>query len=225
MNIYERALLSIHQSMMSNSLVGKVIILTGAAQGIGLATAHLLASRGASLCIADIQEEALNKAMVEIKAAHRVDVITCVVDVRKASDVNSWVKKTMDHFGHFDGAANIAGVVGKNPGVQGIIDQDEDEWDFVLAVNLTGIMHCLRAQMRDITKGGSIVNAASVAGLVGRPNLAAYSASKHGVIGLSRSAAKEIGKDRTRVNSVAPYVCIHHHPTSIKSISGRITDI
>ena len=193
---------------MSNSFAGKVVTITGAAQGIGLATAHLLASRGASLCLADVQEEALEKAAAEIKAAYGVDVIPCIVDVRNVTQVDAWIQKVIDHFGRLDGAANLAGVIGKNLGKTGIVDQDEDEWDFLIGVNLTGVMHCLRAQMRVIEKGGSIVNAASISGLIGRPNSAAYSASKHGVIGLSRSAAKEIGKDGTRVNSIAP--CVLH---------------
>jgi NAD(P)-dependent dehydrogenase (short-subunit alcohol dehydrogenase family) len=193
---------------MSNSFAGKVVTITGAAQGIGLATAHLLAARGASLCLADIQEEALGKLSAEMKATYNVDVIPCAVDVRKREQVDSWIKKIIDHFGRLDGAANLAGVIGKNLGKTGIVDQDEDEWDFLIAVNLTGVMHCLRAQMRVIEKGGSIVNAASISGLIGRPNSAAYSATKHGVLGLTRSAAKEVGKEGTRVNAIAPYVLL-----------------
>jgi len=189
---------------MSNSFTGQVITITGAAQGIGLATAKLLASRGASLCLADVQEQALEKAAAEIKAAYIVDVIICVVDVRRKEQVDSWIRKIIEHFGRLDGAANLAGVIGKNLGKTGIVDQDEDEWDFLIAVNLTGVMHCLRAQLQVIEKGGSIVNAASISGLIGRPNSAAYSATKHGVLGLTRSAAKEVGKDGTRVNSIAP---------------------
>lgn len=86
----------------------------------------------------------------------------------------------------------------------GIAELEAEEWNFVIGVNLTGVMHCLRAQMKAISDGGSIVNAASIAGLQGRPNNAAYSASKHGVIGLTKSAAKEIGARGVRVNSFAP---------------------
>lgn len=187
-------------------LAGKVIAITGAAQGIALATAQLLASRGACLSLADIQEESLQQEAKKLRDEYSVDIVTCVVDVRQAESVDAWVEKTMQHFGRLDGAANLAGVVGRNLGKTSVAEQDEEDWNFVLGVNLTGVMHCLRAQMRHIERGGSIVNAASIAGQIGRPMSAAYAASKHGVIGLTRSAAKECGKDHTRVNSVAPYV-------------------
>lgn len=183
-----------------------MIAITGAAQGIALATAQLLASRGAQLSLADVQDEVLQREAAKIQEEFSVDVITCVVDVRKAESVDAWIEKTVERFGRLDGAANLAGVIGKNLGKTSIAEQDEDDWNFVLGVNLTGMMHCLRAQMRHIQKGGSIVNAASIAGQIGRPMSAAYAASKHGVIGLTRTAAKECGKDHTRVNSVAPYV-------------------
>lgn len=93
-------------------------------------------------------------------------------------------------------------------------DFDSDEWDFVMDVNLKGLMHCMRAELEVMAYNGSIVNATSVAGFEGFANNAAYSASKHGVIGLSRSAAKEVGRQGIRVNCIAPYV-----PTDISSAS------
>jgi NAD(P)-dependent dehydrogenase (short-subunit alcohol dehydrogenase family) len=196
---------SLRQMSNTLSFTGKVVAITGAASGIAAATAKLLASRGASLSLADVQREALERQAADIKETYSVDVITYVVDVRHAEEVDTWIATTIEHFGRLDGAANLAGVLGKNMGKFTIAEQDEDEWDFVLGVNLTGVMHCLRAQMRVIEKGGSIVNAASIAGLTGRPKSAAYAASKHGVVGLTRTAAKEIGKDLTRVNAIAPY--------------------
>jgi NAD(P)-dependent dehydrogenase (short-subunit alcohol dehydrogenase family) len=190
--------------MGNRSFAGKVVAVTGAAQGIGLATAELLASRGASLSLADLQESTLEQVAANLKKDFGVDVIIHALDVRNGDQVDQWINKTIEHFGRLDGAANLAGVIGKNLGKTGITETDEDDWNFVLGVNLTGLMHCLRAQMRVIEGGGSIVNAASIAGLVGRPYSAAYSASKHGVIGLTKSAAKEAGPTQTRVNSIAP---------------------
>lgn len=194
---------SFHQ-VLDRPLAGKVIAVTGAAQGIALATAHLLASRGAHLSLADVQGETLEKEASKIKQEYSVDIITCTVDVRNAESVDTWIENTVQHFGRLDGAANLAGVIGRNLGKTPVAEQDEDDWNFVVGVNLTGLMHCLRAQIRHIEHGGSIVNAASIAGQIGRPMSAAYAASKHGVIGLTRSAAKECGKHHTRVNSVAP---------------------
>jgi len=185
-------------------LSGKVIAITGAASGIALSTAHLLASRGATLSLADLQEATLSTVASEIRSKYEVPVLTSILDVRTASSVDSWISKTIEDYGRLDGAANLAGVIGKSIGIKGIAEQDEDEWDFIIGVNLTGVMHCLRAQMKVIADGGSIVNAASIAGLTGRANNAAYEASKHGVIGLTRSEAKEIGARGVRVNSIAP---------------------
>ena len=127
---------------------GKVIAITGAAQGIALATAHLLASRGAKLSLADLQEGALSKAAEEIRATYNTTVIYFVVDVRQIQDIDDWIAKTIDRFGRLDGAANLTGVIGKNLGLNGVEDTDEDDWNINIAVNLTGVMHCLRAQMR-----------------------------------------------------------------------------
>lgn len=188
----------------TSSMAGKVIAITGGASGIGLATAKLLASRGASLSLADVSEEGLNAALKMIRSEHDIEIMTVALDVRKPEHVNAWIKETVSRFGKLDGAANIAGVIPKNIGQGGIAEVEDEEWAFIIGVNLTGVMHCMRAQIRSIADGGSIVNAASIAGLQGRPNNAAYSASKHGVIGLTKSAAKEIGHRGVRVNSFAP---------------------
>jgi NAD(P)-dependent dehydrogenase (short-subunit alcohol dehydrogenase family) len=185
-------------------LSAKVIAITGAASGIALATAHLLASRGATLSITDLQEAALAKAASELGEKHKVPVHSFVLDVRSREAVDSWIEEIIQKFGRLDGAANLAGMIGKSIGITGVADTDEDEWNFVIGVNLTGVMHCMRAQMKVIAEGGSIVNAASIAGLMGRANNGAYAASKHRVIGFTRCTAKEIGVKGVRVNSIAP---------------------
>jgi NAD(P)-dependent dehydrogenase (short-subunit alcohol dehydrogenase family) len=185
---------------------GKVVAITGGASGIGLATAKLLASRGALLSIADVQDKALKEAVTAIKSeVSAAQVLTFQVDVRNSESVVAWIKATVDKFGKLDCAANLAGVF--KAVANGTVEtEDQDNWDFMIAVNLTGVMHCLRAELPYMKSGGSIVNAASILGLQGAVGTAAYSASKHGVVGLTRSAAKEVGKKGIRVNMISPWV-------------------
>lgn len=183
----------------------KVIAITGAASGIGLCTAHLLASRGAKLSLADVQQSALDKAREDIQSKYpSCEILASPVDVRKYDQVEKWIQDTVSHFGKLDGAANLAGVIPKSIGLQMLQDQDFGEWEFVTGVNLTGLMYCMKAQLRSIADNGSIVNASSIAGLTGRDRNSAYSASKHGVLGLTRSAAKEVGVRGVRVNAICP---------------------
>ena len=120
---------------------GKVIAVTGGASGIGLALAKLLATRGAKVSICDVSRANLDKAAAAIKEASTgsSNVLTTQCDVRDLSQVKSWLKQTVDRFGRLDGAANVAGVIGKNHGLDsGMLErQDENEWDFVIGVNLT----------------------------------------------------------------------------------------
>ncbi|KAH7132637.1 3-oxoacyl-reductase [Dendryphion nanum] len=190
--------------MSTHPFQKKTIAFTGAASGIGLASAHLLASRGARLSLADVNKDALESAAEDIRTKHKVEVATFIVDVRNEEQVESWIKHTVDKFGSLDGCANLAGVIGKSIGLKPLTEQDIPEWDFILDVNLKGVMLCLKHQLRSIVPGGAIVNASSIAGVQGRPMNAAYAASKHGVIGLTRSAAKEVGESGTRVNCICP---------------------
>jgi NAD(P)-dependent dehydrogenase (short-subunit alcohol dehydrogenase family) len=184
----------------------KVVALTGAASGIGYSAAHLLASRGASLSLADLQEEALNNTKASIEAKYPgTNVLVYALDVRNYNQVEGWIAATVSHFGALNGCANLAGVIPKSIGVGLITDQDFDEWDFVLDVNLKGVMHCLKAQLAVIAQNGSVVNASSIAGLTGREKNGSYTASKHAVLGLSRTAAKEFGPLKgVRVNAICP---------------------
>lgn len=115
------------------SMEGKVIAITGGASGIGLATAKILASRGAKVSIADISDEGLAKAKETIKG----DVLTCKVDVRHFDQIQDWIQQTVDKFGKLDGGANIAGTTGSNFGNFAVDDEDVDNWNFIIGVNLT----------------------------------------------------------------------------------------
>ena len=193
------------------SLAKKVIVVTGAASGMGLATAIGLFVRGADLSISDISEEGLEKAVSAMNAAATSKgtsntIITTVVDIRDSDQVDHWIAKTVKHFGRLDGAANVAGVIGKNYGVHKLTELSNEEWDFIHGTNLRGLFYCMRAELRVMANGGSLVNCSSVTGLEGHAKNAAYSASKHGVIGLTRSAANEVGERGIRVNVIAPSV-------------------
>lgn len=190
------------------SLKDKVIVITGGASGIGLATARICAERGARLAISDIQADLLESSVAGLKKEFpTADIIGTQVDVTNSKSVDSWIKATVAHFRRLDGAANIAGVERAKKAADVFCDLDslgDEEWDFVIKVNLTGVFYCVRAQLQAMERGASIVNCASLAGLMGRPGIGAYSVSKHGVIGLTRTAAKEVGGKGIRVNAVAP---------------------
>jgi NAD(P)-dependent dehydrogenase (short-subunit alcohol dehydrogenase family) len=189
---------------MAGQLQGKVIAITGAGSGIGLATARETAARGAKLSLCDINEKAVQKVVDELKG--KTDVIGRKVDVSSSKSVDEWIAETIKHFGKLDGAANVAGVEGPPGGkvFNDIVDTTDEHWDFVLKVNVTGLFYCVRAQLRVMDRGGSILNVASMAGLMGRPGISAYSTSKHGAVGLTRTAAKEVGGRGIRVNALAP---------------------
>ena len=181
---------------------GRVIAVTGAASGIGFATARLLASHGASISVADVRQEALDAAVAELKKSDpNVKIHAKAVDVRKGREVGEWLDETVKHLGPLNGAVNLAGVL--SSGTQ-IADTTDEEWDSVMDVNVKGVFNCIRAELQRMDKDASIVNISSVAGLRGAGGAAAYSTSKHAVIGLTRSAAKEVGAKNIRVNCVAP---------------------
>lgn len=187
------------------SLKDKVIVITGAASGIGLETAKLFASKGAKLSLADVQEQALKDLEASLTSSG-AQVITQVVDVQDRAAVESWIAATVSRFGKLDGAANLAGVIGKQSNTSSIEEISDEDWDFVLGVNVAGLRNCLRAQVPHFSEGAAIVNAASILGLIGAPKNLAYCASKHAVVGMTRAAAKELGPKKIRVNCICPYV-------------------
>ncbi|KAL6247055.1 hypothetical protein RBB50_006363 [Rhinocladiella similis] len=187
-----------------SSLNGKVIAITGAASGLGLETARLLASRGAVLSIADINASALKAVFHSLPpppSDSQKSHLSTVVDVRSSSQVNSWITATVAALGTLDCAVNVAGVLGDTRLLRETSDAD---WDFVMGVNATGVFNCLRAELNNIKDGGSIVNFASIASVAVLESQSAYGASKHAVLGLTKCAAREEGPRHIRVNCVAP---------------------
>lgn len=191
-----------------DTLKDKVYAVTGL-RGIGLAVAKQLHAHGALLSLADISPQTLTTALQTITGQEtHPKITTTVLDIRSSAAVNAWIASTVSHFGRLDGAANMAGAIGNHHGVGKFIDLTDEEWDMLVGVNLSGMMYCLRAEVRAIMESapggkGSIVTASSIQGLRGFPLHTAYSTTKHGVVGLTRSVAKEVGPN-IRVNSVAP---------------------
>jgi NAD(P)-dependent dehydrogenase (short-subunit alcohol dehydrogenase family) len=182
---------------------GQVALVTGAASGMGLATAHAFAESGAAVVLGDINAAAVSAAVDKLVAAgHRAVGVGC--DVTDEDQVAAAVARSVAEFGRLDMAFNNAGV--QAPPTDAA-DETAEDFDRVNAINLRGIWaaqkHELR-QMRQQDSGGAIVNCSSLGGLVGLPNRAAYHASKHAVIGLTRSAAVEYAAKGVRINAVCP---------------------
>ncbi|HIV02916.1 MAG TPA: 3-oxoacyl-[acyl-carrier-protein] reductase [Candidatus Aphodoplasma excrementigallinarum] len=183
-------------------LTNKTAIVTGAGRGIGKAIALKLASFGANIVVNDIPSSAdADETAKEIEAMGR-GALVCKGDVRNFDDVSEMVKKTLDKFGTVDILINNAGITRDNL----IMRMDEKDFDDVIAINLKGAFNCIKAVTRPMMKqrSGAIVNMASVVGIMGNAGQANYSASKAGLIGLTKSTAKELSSRGIRANAIAP---------------------
>src|SRR5689334_12177136 len=189
---------------MSNPLdfSGQVALVTGAASGMGLATAKAFAEAGAAIVLADFKEEAAQAAARELAAAGR-KAIAVRCDVSDDAQVAAMVDRTVTAFGRLDAAFNNAGVMAR---ISPTAESTREDWDRVIGINLRGVWSCMKHELRQMERqgGGAIVNNASVGALTGNPGIGAYIASKHGVVGLTRTAALEYVQHGIRVNAVNP---------------------
>jgi NAD(P)-dependent dehydrogenase (short-subunit alcohol dehydrogenase family) len=181
---------------------GKVALVTGAASGMGLATAQAFAEAGAAVALADFREDIVNaEAQTLTAAGHKVIALRC--DVSDDAQVEQMLERTVAEFGRLDAAFNNAGVMAR---IAPTAESTREEWDRVIGINLRGVWSSMKHELRQMQRQGTgaIVNNASVGALTGNPGIGSYIASKHGVVGLTRTAALEYIQHGIRVNAVNP---------------------
>jgi len=187
---------------MPGLVVGKVVLVTGAASGIGRASAALFAREGAKVMLSD-RDEAAGKLVAADIRAKGGDTLFRAADVTDEAAVEALVAATLSAWGRLDAAHNNAGIMGA---VSPLPDLSLEDWRSVIDVNLTSMFLCMKHELRVMQKAGrgAIVNTSSAAGVVGTPALAAYTASKHGLLGLTKVAAVENAATGVRVNAILP---------------------
>jgi 3-oxoacyl-[acyl-carrier protein] reductase len=192
-------------------LKDRVYVVTGASKGMGRDLAIRLAQQGAHLGLIDLKEPK--------ETAHEIEklggqAVAFTADVRNAEALDHAIRTVAETFGRLDGGANMAGYTGQTS-----LNSMGKEWDDMLGVNLSGVKNSIVSQLRYMKGTGSIVNAASISGQSGNPHFSAYSSSKWGVIGLTKSVAQEVGDRGIRVNAVAPYVLNYIHYSLVSQYS------
>ncbi|MHB1223415.1 MAG: glucose 1-dehydrogenase [Gemmatimonadaceae bacterium] len=187
---------------MTDSMSGKVALVTGGSAGIGRATAAAFARAGARVVIADVRTDAGEAAARELREAGG-EALFVHADVSSPSDVRAMVGRAVEAFGGLDHAFNNAGVEGE---LVETAEYTEAEWQRVIDINLTGVFLCMKYELPALLArgGGSIVNNSSILGLVGFANAPAYTAAKHGVLGITKVTAQEYATRGIRVNAVCP---------------------
>ena len=183
-------------------LKGKTAVITGSAQGIGKAIAEAFAQEGANVVISDINAELSQKTADEIKSKYGVETAAVACNVAKIEECENLVKASLDKFSKIDILINNAGITKDNL----VLRMTESEWDAVIAVNLKGVFNCIKAASRPMLKAreGRIINIASVVGEMGNAGQINYSASKGGVIAMTKTCAKEFASRNILVNAIAP---------------------
>jgi len=202
----------------------KVVLITGAGSGIGRVTAHAFAKEGANVVVSDINEKGGNETVQQIIAAEG-QATFIKANVTVFSQVENLINSTVHQFGKLDIAINNAGIGGLPARTS---ETPLETWDKVMAVNATGVFYCMKLQLQQMLKQGSgvIVNTASIAGLRGLPNNIPYVASKHAVVGMTKTAAMEYAQHNIRINALCPVFTVTpmFNPEMMDKISAGLSN-